>query len=204
MQGIQLSGDLHLAITDYFRPRALPGILRLIRDQFPRLHLHVSIRKSAEIEGEAGSGAFDIGLSMRILDPKSNMNGDNSRIRLRRERLFWVSDKIFQMPSGALPLIVLPETCSLQRFIVKTLDQHQVPYSIMHSASGIGGLHLALAAGLGVTCLNASAIPDDMVKWDGDALLPPMPEVEFSLVPPAPGEPAFIGNVRNMLAEHLS
>jgi DNA-binding transcriptional LysR family regulator len=203
MQGVQLSGDLHLAITDYFRPRALPGILRLIREQFPRLHLHVSIRKSAEIEDEAGSGAFDIGLSMRILDSMSNSSGDSARIRLRREPLFWISDKTFQIPSGPLPLVVLPETCSLQRFIVKTLDQHQVQYSIMHSASGIGGLHLALSAGLGVTCLNASAIPDEMVKWDTDVLLPPMPEVEFSLVPPSPGEPAFIANVRDMLAEHL-
>ncbi len=204
MQGVQLSGDLHLAITDYFRPRALPGILRLIRDQFPRLHLHVSIRKSADIEGEAGSGVFDIGLSMRILDQKANFPGDETRLKLRRERLFWVSDKNFQMPDmGALPLVVLPETCSLQRFIVKSLDQHHVSYTIMHSASGIGGLHLALAAGLGVTCLNASAIPDDMVKWDGDTYLPPLPEVEFSLVPPQLGQPAFIADVRDMLAEHL-
>ena len=69
MQGVQLAGDLRLAITDYFRPSALPGILRRVRDQFPRLHLHVSIRKSALIEEEAaGLGDFDIGLSMAILD----------------------------------------------------------------------------------------------------------------------------------------
>jgi DNA-binding transcriptional LysR family regulator len=204
MQGIQLSGDLRFAITDYFRPRALPGILRLIRDQFPGLRLHVSIRKSADIENEAGSGAFDIGLSMRILDPRPEGLRDESRITLRRERLYWVSDKKFQMPeAGPLPLVVLPDTCSLQRFVIKSLDRHHVPYSIMHSASGIGGLHLALAAGLGVTCLNASAIPDDMVKWGADAQLPVLPEVEFSLVPPQEGEPTFIANVRDMLADHL-
>ena len=203
MQGVHLAGDLHLAITDYFRPRALPGILRLIRDQFPRLRLHVSIRKSAEIEGEAG--AFDIGLSMRILDQKSGALDDGHRIRLRREALFWVTDKNFQMPGkGSLPLVVLPDTCSLQQFIVKTLNQHRVPYTIMHSASGIGGLHLALAAGLGVTCLNASAIPDDMVRLGAVACLPSMPDVEFSLLRPQPGEPGFVADVRAMLAEHLS
>ena len=34
MQGVQLAGDLRLAITDYFRPRALPSILRRVRDRF--------------------------------------------------------------------------------------------------------------------------------------------------------------------------
>ncbi len=70
MQGTQLTGDLHLAITDYFRPRALPGIIKRVRDQFPRLHLHVSVRKSAAIEAQAGNSDYDIGLSMTILDKR--------------------------------------------------------------------------------------------------------------------------------------
>jgi DNA-binding transcriptional LysR family regulator len=205
IQGAQLAGELRLAITDYFRPRALPTILRRVRDQFPRLRLHVSIRKSALIEEEITSGDFDIGLSMRILDKASKAAEADQRIRIRREPLAWVADKSFVMPeSGILPLVVLPDTCSLQRFLVRTLDAHEVAYAVMHSASGVGGLHLALAAGLGVTCLNASAIPDDAMTVTGSARLPALPDVEFSLVPPRTAEPAFISEVRTMLAEQLS
>jgi len=203
MLGAQLAGDLRIAITDYFRPRALPAILRRIRDEFPRLRLHVSIRKSAVIEEEAALGDFDIGLSMTVMDKEGESSkADDQRIRLRREPLVWVADKSFTMPeSGVLPLVVLPDSCSLQRFIIKTLSEHDIAYAIEHSASGIGGLHLALAAGLGVTCLNASAIPEGAVPFTG---FPTLPDVEFSLVPPRVGELSIISDVRRMLAEQLS
>lgn len=203
MHAAQLAGELRLAITDYFRPGALPGILRRVRDQFPRLRLHVSIRKSALIEETADSGEFDIGLSMAILDRPSRRNAAK-RIKLRREPLLWVADRSFVMPDdGVLPLVVLPDTCSLQRFIARTLAAHQVPHTVMHSASGVGGLHLALAAGLGLTCLNASAVPADAVVLASGNRLPPLPKVEFSLVPPRRDEPALVGQVRDMLTEQL-
>ena len=205
VRGAQFVGDLRLAITDYFRPRALPGILRRMRDQFPRLRLHVSVRKSAIIEEEAASGAYDIGLSMTILDANHTKNGDgHRRIGLRREPLAWVADKSFKMPdSGVLPLVVLPDTCSLQRFVTRALTERGVPYMIAHSASGIGGLHLALAAGLGATCLNASAVPEGAVPLADAIRLPPLPEVEFGLIPPVPGEAAIVTEVRHMLAEQF-
>lgn len=49
---LQLEGNLRIAITYYFRPCTLPNILRRVRNQFPRLRLHVSIRKIALIEDE--------------------------------------------------------------------------------------------------------------------------------------------------------
>jgi DNA-binding transcriptional LysR family regulator len=205
MRGARLAGDLRLAITDYFRPRDLPTILRRVLDRFPRLRLHVSIRKSAAIEKEFAAGDFDIGVSMAILDNgPARDTAAGARIRLRTEALALVADKSFVMPqNGVLPLVVLPDTCSLQRFVLRTLGAHQVPHAVEHSASGIGGLHLALGAGLGVTCLNASAVPDGAVGFPGAPRLPPLPEVAFSLVPPRAGEPSFISDVGDMLAEQL-
>ncbi|MDR3468996.1 MAG: LysR family transcriptional regulator [Xanthobacteraceae bacterium] len=205
MQGVSLAGDLHLAITDYFRPTALPGILRRLRDQYPQLHLHVSIRKSALIEEGAGGGDYDIGLSMRILERALPRQVDaDGRIRLRREPLAWVAERAFAVPAGrVVPLVVMPETCSLQRFILKILKRSRTPYTIAHSASGIGGLQLALSAGLGVSCLNASATPPGLGAVARDIVLPALPEVEFSLQPPRPGERPVVADVRRMLAEQL-
>lgn len=205
MQGARLAGEVRLAITDYFRPRALPGILKRVRDEFPRLRLNVSIRKSALIEQDAASGDFDIGVSMAILeDGRDARDGTEERIPLRRERLTWLAEKGFAAPENEpLPLLVLPDTCSLQRFVVRTLRKAGAPFTIAHSASGVGGLHLALAAGLGVTCLNASAAPEGVVAYGG-AGLPALPEVAFGLVPPRPDEPPFIADVRDMLAAQLA
>jgi DNA-binding transcriptional LysR family regulator len=205
MQGALLAGDLRLAITDYFRPTAMPAILKRVRDQYPRLHLHVSIRKSASIEEDAASGDFDIGLSMTILDKEpAPAAACGQRIWLRREPLTWLAGKSFVLPPGsALPLVVLPDTCSLQRFVTRTLEKNHVPYVVAHSASGVGGLHLALSAGLGVTCLNASAMPEGAAPFAGAPRLPALPDVAFSLTPPRPGEPPVVSQVREMLAANL-
>lgn len=206
MQGVLLAGDLRLAITDYFRPASIAAILKRLRTQYPRLRLHVSILQSALIEQAAEAGDFDIGLSMRILEKAArNAKRGEGRMVLRREPLSWVADASFAMePKARLPLLVLPATCALQRFVVRTLEAHSVPYDIAHSASGIGGMQLALEAGLGVSCLNASAIPEGVVRFDGGLRLPPLPDVEFSLLPPRPGEPSVVTDVRKLLAEQLA
>lgn len=204
MQGELLAGDLRLAITDYFRPSSIAGILKRVRIQYPRLRLHVSIRKSALIEQDSANGEFDIGLSMRILDDPAKSRNDN-RIKLRREPLSWVADASFAVErADSLPLVVLPATCSLQRFITRVLETHAVPYEIAHSASGIGGLQLALSAGLGISCLNASAIPPGMRRFQDELGLPPLPDVEFGLLPPQSGEPPLVTQVRDMLAHQLA
>ncbi|GAN79547.1 LysR family transcriptional regulator [Acidocella aminolytica] len=203
LHGLQLEGDLRFAITDYFRPLALPRILRRIRDQFPRLRLHVSIRKSALIEHEDSTEDFDIGLSMTILDTEARRKEAARRIILRTEPLSWVAHKAFRLPNdGVLPLVVMPDSCSLHRFTVRRLDQSGVQYSVMHSASGIAGLQLALAAGLGVTCLNASAIPEDAEPYGGSTL-PALPQVAFTLAPPRNGEADVVSGVRKLLIEQM-
>ncbi|SDU42761.1 LysR substrate-binding domain-containing protein [Stappia sp. ES.058] len=205
MHGSEIAGSLRLAITDYFRPAVLPEILKRLRDQFPRLHLSVSILKSARIVEEAESGAFDIGLSMTILNSAqtAEMNQDR-RVTLRREPLRWIAEESFRSPPGGeLPLVVMPDTCSLQRFIIKSLDSNRIRYAVEHSASGIGGLHLALSAGLGIACLNDSAIPEGMRIFVSDPELPKLPDVEFKLSLPRRGEPKFVSDARDMLVEHL-
>lgn len=203
MRGVQLSGVVRFAITDYFRPRALPEILRRVRDRYPRLRLDVSICKSADIEDETRASEFDIGLSMSVLGGRRANAKPAGRLVLRREPLSWIADKAFVMPKrAALPLVVLSETCSLRRLVIKRLDDKGVVYTVAHSTSGVGGLHLAIAAGLGVTCINASAVPDNAAALS-EARLPTMPEVEFAFVAPRTGEPPVVAEIRAMLAEQL-
>lgn len=206
MQGSRLAGALRLAMTDYFRPAAISAVLRRLRARYPHLHLRVSILKSARIEEECGQGAFDIGLSMRILDGAEEAEAEeDGRLPLRREPLRWVADAGFTLGETArIPLLVLPDTCSLQRLIVRALARHGAAYDIGLSTSGVGGLHLALAAGLGVTCLNASAVPPGARCIEAGGRLPTMPDVAFSLLPPRVGEAAFVTEARHMLAEQLA
>ncbi|AMW84739.1 LysR family transcriptional regulator [Pseudomonas sp. NPDC087814] len=203
MRGVTLSGELRLAITDYFLPSAIAGMLKGLRTRYPQLRLHVSVRKSLQIEKGANSGEFDIGLSMRILDGRSLPEG----IPVRREALRWVALSGFDAQhqlAAPLPLVVLPQDCSLQRFTIDLLDARGVPYVIAHSASGVAGLQSALLAGLGVACLNSSAVPAGAEACRSIQTLPALPDVEFSLLPPRPGEASLVSAVREMLITHFS
>lgn len=199
VRGVTFAGELRLAITDYFLPVSIAELLKQLRLRYPRLRLHVSVRKSMQIESGADAGDFDIGLSMRILDGRGLPEG----IPVRREALHWVSAKGSEPRNeedSALPLLVLPQGCSLQRLTRETLDAHKVPYVIAHSASGVAGLQSALMAGLGVACLNASAVPVGAEICRPAFPLPALPDVEFSLLPARTGESDLVGAVRAMLA----
>ena len=201
VRGVALEGELRLAITDYFRPGAIAEMLKRLRIGYPWLRLHVEIRKSLQIEAAAQGDSFDIGLSMRILDGRDVPEG----IPIRREALSWVAAPSLEIDDGApLPLVLLPDGCQLQRFVRQTLDSHNEPYVIAHSASGVAGLQSALVAGLGVSCLNLSSVPDGVGAWRLAQRLPALPDVEFSLLPPRRGEAKLVGEVRDLLASQLA
>lgn len=211
LRGRTLDGELRLAVTDYFRPGEIAGMLRRLRDRYPYLKLHVTVMKSAAIEAAADLDTFDIGLSMRLIRATRAdraERADRAGTLLRREGLAWVAaPEIAESPQPTLPLVLLPDTCSMHQFVVQLLMRRKRAFDIAHSASGVAGLHLALAAGLGVSCLNASAIGPGVTPLDASAVsrwrLPTLPDAEFYLLPARRGESEFIGEARLALSEQL-
>ncbi|WP_310634511.1 LysR family transcriptional regulator [Paraburkholderia sp.] len=207
MLGRSLDGEVRIAITDYYRPHDVAAILRRFASQHPRLRLHVTVLPSAVIDAGADDNAFDIGLSLRMVEGTGKRGAAASATTskvIRREKLVWVSARETLRERGALappwPLVLLPATCQLQRYVVRLLDRARMPYLISHSASGVAGLQLALKAGLGISCLNESAIGDGLMACPASFGLPALPSAEFHLLPGRPGESAHITNAREALA----
>jgi len=203
MQGLLLAGDVRLAITDYFRPDWVPTLLRRIRGRYPRLRLHVAILKSALVEEEVTAREYDLGISMMLPDVAPQPpTGTEQRRLLRREPLFWVAHSSLELtPSEPVPIVALPASCALHRYTMSMLEAHQRPYYIAHSASGVAGMHLALSAGLGVACLNASAVPEGLRRIDDALQLPRLPPVRFHMSAATPTVSALVAEVREMLAQ---
>lgn len=208
MLGRSLDGELRLAITDYYRPHDIAEIIRRFASQHPRLRLHVTVLPSAVIDSSADDNAFDIGLSLRLVEgARKNVSSAPAGTAIRRERLVWVSaaqtlrERLASAPPW--PLVLLPSTCQLQRRVVKLLDDARIPYLISHSASGVAGLQLALKAGLGISCLNESAVGEGILPCPASFGLPTLPAAEFHLLPGQPGEAPHVTNARAALAELL-
>jgi DNA-binding transcriptional LysR family regulator len=208
LQGRSLDGELRIAITDYYRPLDIARILRTFAEQHPRLKLHVTVLPSAVIDSAENDAAYDIGLSLRLVTGNARGANRSAVARstvVRREKLLWVcaADATAQ-PASPYPLVLLPSSCQLQRFVVKLLDEHKVPYLVLHSASGVAGLQLALKAGLGISCLNESSIGGGVVACAPGIGLPALPAVEFHLLPGRVGESEHVSNARVALMRLFS
>lgn len=207
LRGDTLDGELRLAVTDYYRPGEIAAMLRRLRERYPFLRLHVTVMKSAAIEAAASLDTFDIGLTMRLVGARAS--AATRGVALRREALAWVAadgegDLFAAAAGGPLPLVLLPDTCSMHQYVVQTLVRKRVAYEVAHSASGVAGLQLALAAGLGISCLNESALGAGVARLPARVAaalrLPAMPDTEFLLLPARRGEAAFITQAREALA----
>ncbi|WP_447981249.1 LysR family transcriptional regulator [Achromobacter kerstersii] len=203
LRGVALQGELRLFITDYFRPGDVARMLRRLNEQYPQVRLHVTIMKSGAIEAAYERGEIDVGISMSIQErgaPRARAQG----ALLRREPLLWMAAEGASAPQhDALPLLVLPETCALRQYVERLLSRRGVPYTVSHVASGVAGLQLAISAGLGVACLNESALAPGIARLHAPGL-PALPMVEFRLLPARPGETEFIGLAREAIIKAMA
>lgn len=207
MRGNLLAGELRLGITDYFHPAAIARMLKRLNDRYPHLRLHVTVMKSALIQERGIAGDFDLGLVMRIRPPDEIdlADGSENGWLVGEEGLAWVTAHPYRQAHRApWPLVVLPASCALHQYATKLLDRAGVAYVVAHTASGVAGIQLALSAGLGVSCLNESALLPGMARLGADHGLPSLPRVEFRVLPPKRGEDDFIGAARDMLVAELS
>jgi len=203
LRGVALQGELRLFITDYFRPGDVARMLRRLNEQYPQVRLHVTIMKSGAIEAAYERGEIDVGISMSIQErgaPRARAQG----ALLRREPLLWMAAEGASVPQhDALPLLVLPETCALRQYVERLLSRRGVPYTVSHVASGVAGLQLAISAGLGVACLNESALAPGIARLHAPGL-PALPMVEFRLLPARPGESEFIALARDAIIKAMA
>ena len=206
LHGETLQGELRLAVTDYFRPGDLTQLLGRLGESYPQVRLNVSILKSDALRAAYAHGDFDVGLAMDIAGASSSSASAQAAkgSLVRRESLAWLGAIGLRVARGEpVRLLALPDTCSLHQFTVALLRRRRVPYVLAHVASGVAGLQSALAAGLGVACLNESAVCEGVTRLAPPHGLPALPKVAFQLLPGRRGETAFVTRAREMLATHL-
>ncbi|BFO56662.1 LysR family transcriptional regulator [Acidovorax sacchari] len=209
LRGVRLEGALRLGVTDYFRPGELAGLLARMQARHPGVRLQVAVQKSGDVEAGYAQGAFDVVIAMRLPAPASGRPADASaRPRggqvLRREPLHWMgATQIAAAPprrEEPLRLLALPDTCALHQFTAALLRRRRIPFTVALMASGVAGLQSALAAGLGIACLNAAALCEGVQVLPAAWGLPALPQARFIVLPPRAGESAFVRNAREQLA----
>ncbi len=173
--------EVGIGVTGYFRSADLARLLaRAVRD-CPRIRLRSFVGMSSDVEAAYERGEIDLALLMNLGGRKPPRSSD--RTELGVEPLVWVTgaDRADPPAGSPVPLVLLPEFCSLHRLAVNSLQERRIPFYMSHVASGVGGIAAALQAGLGVGCLNASAAARPGLRVVSRPALPPLPKARFLL-----------------------
>jgi len=182
LQGISLSGEVSIGITDYCRPDTTIDIMARLSRLYPHLRLRTRGGTSADIFAAWQRGELDLAIVMMIAGSGIHTNTGRAEV-LFREPLQWVRgvDGAQKDTSAPVSLALLSESCTLHRMACQTLKNHHRHYAIRHIASGVRGLQEAVTAGLGISCLNLSSMNPTNMSSPIELALPGLPEAEFVL-----------------------
>ncbi len=183
--GSAMSGRLRFGAADELALSELPTILREFRQLYPRINLELTVTQSGILYRRLMANHLDLVFI--------NQEADLGRGRVvRRDRLVWVGLERTQLDrSQPLPLITYHAPSWGRSTAITSLELAHRTWRITCNTREINGVLAATRAGIGVCVLAQSRVPGDLRNLSGRFDLPPLPDVEMTLVanPRSPREP---------------
>ncbi|WP_236177246.1 MULTISPECIES: LysR substrate-binding domain-containing protein [Pseudomonas] len=163
---------LRIGMPEDFDARRMALILAGFTRSHPQARLETVSGMSLDLRQRLDSGEIDIALIKR--EPDSG-----PAWATWPERLVWVKGVEFDSSTGVLPLALFPQGCLYRQRAIRLLDVAQRPWRVAFGSHSLTGIQAAVASGLGVSVLPASAVlPEHRVCTD----LPLLPPTELALV----------------------
>jgi DNA-binding transcriptional LysR family regulator len=98
-----------------------------------------------------------------------------------------------------IPLVMAPAPDVYRKRAIAALQVAQRDWRIIYSSPSSEGLQAAVRAGLGVTVMSKSMVPDGLITLSSE-LLPALPDTEIALY----RAPGTLSRAAKLLAEHIT
>lgn len=165
---------LRIGFSEYFKPDQLARFARRLHAQWPEHRFELRVAQSRMLEQAFDAEHLDLAVVSRLTRGRPS-----AAQQLEAEPLRWVSAPQLPLPEqGAVPLVLLPPDCPLHALALSALTRAGVPHYVAVTCSGTAGVLAALRGGLGVGCLNESALVDELAHCR-QARLPALPGLRF-------------------------
>jgi DNA-binding transcriptional LysR family regulator len=163
---------LRIGVPEDFDARRMAVILAGFNRARPEARLETISGMSTDLKQKLATGAIDIALVKR--EPDSGPCW-----AVWPEALVWVKGAGVDSTNGVLPLALFPQGCIYRQRAIRLLDVAQRPWRVAFGSHSLTGIQAAVACGLGVSVLPASAVlPEHNVCTD----LPELPPTELALI----------------------
>ncbi|WP_426956127.1 LysR substrate-binding domain-containing protein [Muricoccus radiodurans] len=167
-----VTGRLRLGVADHFVPRSLAPLLARFARLHPGIRLEVEVGRSHELRRAQEAGALDLVLGKR-------RDGEAEGVVLWSEPVIWAAAPGWDAPPDRpLPLAMLPAGCMFRDRALAALARAGMAFEIVYTSASLLGVAAAAQAGLGVTVIGASGLPDGLVPFPA---LPPLGQAEMTV-----------------------
>ncbi len=165
-----IEGSVRFGIPDDYVSRFMPPILAGFARSHPRVQIEITCAPSVRLAPMIAASEIDIALITAT-------PGAPKMETVRREPVSWaVSPHHLIHEEDPLPVAVFQPGCCVRQSVLEALDGMARPYRLAYASESHEGLVAAVRAGLAVTALVRSSIPQDfrlLGPKDGFPELPP-------------------------------
>lgn len=190
----EIAGAVRLGVPDDYMSGFLPQVLAAFAETYPLVEVELRCQTSGKISRAHDAREVDIGLV--------TMSAVRQQCRLvRREPVVWATSKRHLVHErDPVPLAVFEPGCVFRDWAQESLEAEARAFRIAYSSESLAGLVTAVDAGLAVTVLPRSSMPDGFRELSPEEGFPALPVVDIGLIPPR----RDAGRAVHALADHIA
>lgn len=159
LQSQQVSGKVRLGIPADFEISYLPRLLSQFSASYPDVALEINCDISDKLQHDFQQGHYDLALATYTESDSHKHSTSFS------EAIAWVSNGYDIPEAGSVVnLVTYPHGCRYRQRMTTLLNEAGITWRIAYSSSSLLGITAAIQAGLGVSAMAASTVPDQLVK----------------------------------------
>ncbi|TYZ11950.1 LysR family transcriptional regulator [Hymenobacter lutimineralis] len=172
----ELEGEVRFGLPENFASVYLAEILADFSRIHPRILLNIECDLTLNLFDRFKKNEFDLVL-VKMNRPEDLPNG----LDVWSEPLKWVGDQSLIDPAKPVPLILAPQPCVYRASAVRSLEQASRSWRLVFSSPSYAGAVAAVRAGMGISVMPQTMIPDDLQAVDA-AVLPKLADTHTSLI----------------------
>lgn len=181
-----LKGDVRLGIPEDFANIYLQEVLIEFTRIHPNISMHIECGLTLNLYEQFKNDEFDLAL-VKMHCPDDLPNG----VDVWTEQLVWVGDTHYLADSPSIiPLVLSPKPCVYRDAAMQCLEQAGITWDIVFSSHSHASKIAAVKANLGLTVLPKNIVPADMTSYVSTDELPPLNDMQVSLLKKQENNPA--------------
>ncbi|MBN9230785.1 MAG: LysR family transcriptional regulator [Legionella sp.] len=175
----ELQGELRFGLPEDFASMMLSDILVEFSRLHPRVMLNVECDLTLNLIKRFHHDEYDL-----ILIKTNEQEPIKKGVPVWNEPVEWVGKKDLlpvMNENSIIPLILSPTPCVYRGNVIESLNQHHLKWRLAFSSPSYAGKMAAVRAGLGITAIQRSMIPNYLDRLD-DYFLPSLKDIQVSLI----------------------